>query len=59
MRSRSIVLCLVVSLLLSVMPLHAASRQERSDGFIDRIVRVIKRIIAPITNGDAMIPPTP
>jgi hypothetical protein len=58
MRSRSLALSVLVFLLLSLTPLHAAPRDERTDRTFDRIVRVIKKWIA-ITTGDAMIPPTP
>jgi len=58
MRSRSLALSLLVVLLLSVMPLSAAPRDERSDRTFDRIVRILKKFVA-ITTGDAMIPPTP
>jgi len=58
MRSRSLVLSLLVVLLLSITPLSAAPRGDRSDRTFDRIVRILKKLVA-ITTGDAMIPPTP
>jgi hypothetical protein len=60
MRSRTIALSFVFCFFLSLSaPIIAAPRGLHREGPIDKIVRIIKKAIGVITNGDALIPPTP